>query len=160
MRIVSGLGRIGAAGAHHVTERFGMRHSLGNIRLAELTGDGLHEHARRSTAGPASTQRPRRACGRRALVFLCSSPGGFEHAWQMASTAVALYRAKLPRSINRSSSALACHPQARGALPRARSSSTQAPSAPTLGGKHGVGPREPVAHRIGGGRARALLSRI
>lgn len=94
-QIVSWLGRIGAAGAQHVSERFSMCRSLGYIRLAELTADGLLEHRRVLHGRPGvytTTRRGLRWQGLSHLPVFQASPGGFEHAWQMASTAVALYR--------------------------------------------------------------------
>lgn len=94
-QIVSWIGRIGAAGAQHVSERFGMGRSLGYIRLAELTADGLLEHRKVLHGRPGvytATKRGLRWQKLSAFPLFQASPGGFEHAWRMASTALALYR--------------------------------------------------------------------
>lgn len=94
-QIVSWLGRIGAAGAEHVSERFGMGRSLGYIRLAAMTREGLLEHRKVLYERPGvytATKRGLRWQGLSGLPVFQARPAGFEHAWQMASTAVALYR--------------------------------------------------------------------
>lgn len=93
--IVAWLGRIGAAGAEHVRERFGIGHALSYKRLAELTADGLLEHRMVLHGRPgmySATRRGLRAHGLARLPAFQVSPGQFEHTWQMASAAVALHR--------------------------------------------------------------------
>lgn len=94
-QIVAWLGRLGAAGAQHVRERFEMGRSLAYIRLAELVSDGLVEHRKVLHGWPGvytATREGLRWQGLSRLPVFQPSPGGFEHAWQMASTAVALAR--------------------------------------------------------------------
>lgn len=94
-QIVWWIGRIGAAGAEHVSERLGMSRSRGYRRLAELTADGLLEHRKVLHGRPGvytATRKGLRWQKLSGLPVFHPSPGGFEHAWQMASTAVALYR--------------------------------------------------------------------
>jgi hypothetical protein len=94
-QIVAWLGRIGAAGAQHVRERFDMGRSWAYIRLAELTADGLLEHRTVLHRWPgvySATKEGLRWQGLSRLPVFEASPGGFEHAWQMATVAVALHR--------------------------------------------------------------------
>lgn len=94
-QIVSWIGRIGAAGAQHVSERFDLSRGRGYVLLAELTADGWLEHRRVLYGWPGVYTATRRGLRRGGLVGLPvfqASPGGFEHAWEMASTAVALNR--------------------------------------------------------------------
>ncbi len=91
--IVYWIGRLGGAGAEHVTREFMMSRSAAYQRLRSLTRDGLLEHHAvlygrpgMYTATPAGLRwqgiSHLRACNIR--------PGSFEHAWQVAHTAVEL----------------------------------------------------------------------
>jgi hypothetical protein len=94
-QIVAWLGRIGAAGAQHVRERFGVRGGRTYEVLADLTADGLLEHRMLLYARPglySATRKGLRWQGLHGFPVYQASPGGFEHAWWMASTAVELHR--------------------------------------------------------------------
>jgi DNA-binding Lrp family transcriptional regulator len=90
--IVAWLGRMGAAGAEHVSERFGISRTWAQARLAGLVEDGLLAHSWLLRSRPGVYSATRKGLHWQGLfglpVFL-PSPGGFEHAWQMANTAVA-----------------------------------------------------------------------
>lgn len=94
-QIVAWLGRIGAAGAQHVKERFGIGRAWAYIRLAELTAGGLLEHRKVLHGWPGMYTATREGLNWQGLARLhvhrCR-PASFEHAWQTASTAVALHR--------------------------------------------------------------------
>lgn len=94
-QIVAWLGRIGAAGAGHVRERFGMGRTTTYVRLASLTRDGLVEHRTVLYGWPgmySATAAGLRWQGLERLPVFRVRPGGFEHAWRAASVAVALHR--------------------------------------------------------------------
>jgi hypothetical protein len=96
--ILSWVARLGAAGAEHVQARFGMGRSQAYARLSALSSDGLLEQKRLLHRTPglylASAEGLRWTRLERLGVRRLSA-GGFQHAWQLASTAVALY-AHLP----------------------------------------------------------------
>lgn len=94
--IVSWIGGIGAAGAEHVMSEFGMSRSIAYQRLNSLTRDGLLEHHTVLYGRPGmytATLAGLRWKGIAHLGVFSVRPGGFEHAWQVAQTAVGLGRA-------------------------------------------------------------------
>lgn len=94
-QIVAWLGRLGAASAQHVSERFGISVSTAYLRLRALTADGLVEHRKVLHGWPGmytATKKGLRWQRIDRLRVFHLSPAGFEHAWQMASAAVALQR--------------------------------------------------------------------
>ncbi len=95
-QIVSWIGGIGAAGAEHVMSEFGMSRSIAYQRLNSLTRDGLLEHHKVLYGRPgmyAATLAGLRWKGIGHLGVFGVRPGSFEHAWQVAHTAVQLGRA-------------------------------------------------------------------
>lgn len=95
--IVGWIGRLGAAGAEHVMARFAMGQSWAYARLSRLVTDGLLEQKpllyRRPGLYIATTEGLRWA-GLEPLGTHGVSPGGFEHAQQVATAAVALHRGR------------------------------------------------------------------
>ena len=94
--IVSWIGGIGAAGAEHVMSEFGMSRSIAYQRLNSLTRDGLLEHHTVLYGRPGmytATLAGLRWKGIGHLGTFSVRPGSFEHAWQVAQTAVGLGRA-------------------------------------------------------------------
>jgi hypothetical protein len=91
--IVAWIGRIGAAGAEHVMERFAMGRSWAYARLGGLVEAGLLERRtllyRRPGLYLATTEGLRWQGLRRLGVYRVGA-GGFEHARQLATAAVAL----------------------------------------------------------------------
>jgi hypothetical protein len=95
-QIVSWLARIGAASAEHVMARFGMGRSWAYARLSLLTRDGLLEQKRLLYGKPGlyiSTAEGLRWTFNERLGAYRLSPGGFQHAWELADAAVALHNA-------------------------------------------------------------------
>jgi hypothetical protein len=95
-QIVSWLGRIGAASAEHVMARFGMGRSWAYARLSRLVRDGLLEHKRLLYGKPGlyvATPEGLRWTFNERLGAYRLGPGGFQHAWELAATAVALHNA-------------------------------------------------------------------
>jgi hypothetical protein len=94
--IVSWLARIGAASAEHVMGRFGMGRSWAYARLSRLVRDGLLDHKRLLYGKPglyvATTEGLRWTRNERLGAYRLG-PGGFQHAWEVATVAVALHRA-------------------------------------------------------------------
>jgi len=93
--IVCWLGHIGAAGAEDVMGWFGMGRSWAYARLSRLVRDGLLEHRMllyRQSGLYAATAEGLRWCGLERLGVYRVGPGGFVHARQLASHAVALHR--------------------------------------------------------------------
>jgi hypothetical protein len=93
--IVSWLGRIGAASAEHVMARFGMGRSSAYACLSRLGGDGLLEHKQLLYRTPGlyiATAEGLRWTFQERLGIYRLGPGGFQHAWELATTAVALHR--------------------------------------------------------------------
>jgi hypothetical protein len=93
--IVGWVGRVGAAGAEHVMERFAMGRSWAYARLASLVSGGLLEQKTLLYRRPGlyvATAEGLRWRGLQRLGVYRVSPGGFEHAEQVAAVAVALYR--------------------------------------------------------------------
>jgi hypothetical protein len=94
--IVAWIGGLGAAGAEHVMAHFGMGRSMAYKRLGSLTKDGLLEHHAVLFGHPgvytATRSGLRWQCLDRLPVYTVR-PGGFEHVWQVAQSAVELYDA-------------------------------------------------------------------
>jgi hypothetical protein len=91
--IVGWVGRVGAAGAEHVMSRFGMGRSWAYARLSRLVADGLLEQKTLLYRQPGlyvATAEGLRWCGLQRLGIYRVGPGGFEHAQQVATAAVAL----------------------------------------------------------------------
>lgn len=92
--IVTWIGGLGAAGAEHVAERFGVGIKKAYARLHLLTADGLLEHTvllHRRPGVYSATRQGLRWQGLEYLPVVRVSPGGFEHAWQVAAVAAALH---------------------------------------------------------------------
>ena len=95
-QIVAWIGRLGAAGAEQVMGWFGMGRSAAYHRLGTLTRDGLLEHHAVLFGRPgmySATAAGLRWQGLDRLPVYRVRPGGFEHAWQVAHTAVELHSA-------------------------------------------------------------------
>jgi hypothetical protein len=93
--IVGWVGRVGAAGADHVMARFGMGRSWAYARLSCLVRDGLLAQRTLLYRTPGlyvATAEGLRWRGLQRLGCYRVSPGGFEHARQVASAAVALHQ--------------------------------------------------------------------
>jgi hypothetical protein len=93
--IVAWIGGLGAAGAVHVIERFGVTRTRAYARLNKLTPGGLLELRPLLHGQPGlyvATREGRRWCGLSRLGVLRPSPGGFVHAREVAAAAVALQR--------------------------------------------------------------------
>jgi hypothetical protein len=93
--IVGWIGRIGAAGAEHVMARFTMGQSWAYARLGRLVWDGLLEQKSLLYRKPGlyiATAHGLRSGGLERLGLYRVSSGGFEHAQEVASAAVALHR--------------------------------------------------------------------
>jgi|GEM_PF-2462219 len=91
--IVFWIGRLGAAGAEHVMSQFAMSRSMAYQRLNSLTSDGLLEHHAVLYGRPGmytATLAGLRWQGIAPFGVFKVRPGGFEHAWQVAHTAVEL----------------------------------------------------------------------
>lgn len=94
-RIVDWVGRLGAVGAEHAMRRFGMSRSVAYGRLNSLVRDGLLEHRLILYARPGlyvASSSGLRWQGNERLGKCSLSPGGFEHAWQVAQAAVEIER--------------------------------------------------------------------
>jgi hypothetical protein len=95
-QIVSWIGWLGAAGAEHVMRQFAMSRSMAYQRLNSLTHDGLLEHHAVLYGRPGmytATLAGLRWQGIAHLGVFNVPPGGFEHAWRVAHTAVELEHA-------------------------------------------------------------------
>lgn len=93
---VSWVGGLGAAGAEHVMSEFGMSRSVAYQRLNSLTRDGLLQHHTVLYGRPGmytATLAGLRWKGIGHLGTFSVRPGSFEHAWQVAHTAVQLAQA-------------------------------------------------------------------
>lgn len=93
--IVGWVGRMGAAGAEHVMDRFAMGRSWAYARLNGLVRDGLLEQKTLLYRQPGlylATAEGLRWRGLERLGVYRVSPGGFQHAKEVASAAVALHR--------------------------------------------------------------------
>jgi hypothetical protein len=91
--IVDWVGRLGAAGAEHIMGRFQMGRSWAYARLASLVADGLLEQKQLLHRQPGlyvATAEGLRWRGLQRLGVNRLSVGGFHHARQVASAAVAL----------------------------------------------------------------------
>lgn len=94
--IVSWLGRIGAASAEHVMARFGMGRSWAYARLHILVRDGLLEQKtllHRQSGLYIATAEGLRWTFLQRLGVCRLGPGGFRHAAELATAAVALHSA-------------------------------------------------------------------
>ncbi len=93
--IVGWIGRIGAAGAEHVMGRFTMGQSWAYARLSRLVSDGLLEQKTLLYRKPGlyiATAHGLGSAGLEQLGLYRVSSGGFEHAQEVATVAVALHR--------------------------------------------------------------------
>jgi hypothetical protein len=93
--IAAWVGRLGAAGAAHVMERFAMGRSRAYERLSFLVGEGLLEQRALLHQQPGlyvATAEGLRWCGISRLGAYRLSAGGFAHAREVAAAAVALQR--------------------------------------------------------------------
>jgi hypothetical protein len=91
--IVGWVGRVGAAGAEHVMARFGMGRSWAYARLSRLVADGLLEQKTLLYRQPGmyvASAEGLRWCGLERLGVYRVGPGGFQHAQELATAAVAL----------------------------------------------------------------------
>ncbi|HEY5193011.1 MAG TPA: hypothetical protein VIJ39_03940 [Solirubrobacteraceae bacterium] len=96
--IVRWIGCLGAAGAEHVMHEFMMSRSTAYQRLNSLTHDGLLKHHAVLYGRPGmytATLAGLRWRGIAHLGVFNISPGGFEHAWQVAQTTIELGAAML-----------------------------------------------------------------
>jgi hypothetical protein len=94
-QIVGWIGGLGAAGAEHVMGRFVMRRSWAYERLSQLVSDGLLEQRALLYQRPAlyvATRAGLRWRGLSRLGGFQVRPGSFEHAWEVATVAVALHQ--------------------------------------------------------------------
>ena len=92
--IVDWIGRLGAAGAEHVMRRMGMGRSWAYHRLGALAADGLLAQQIVLYRRPGMYVATRAGLRWRGLSQLGAcrvGPGAFEHAWQVAESAVALH---------------------------------------------------------------------
>jgi hypothetical protein len=95
VEMVAWLGRIGAATVEQVGERFGLCESWTGVRLKRLAHEGLLEYSKLLYRRPGmylATRRGLRLAGLPGIPVFDASPGGYEHAWQMANVAIALHR--------------------------------------------------------------------
>jgi len=93
--IVDWIGRVGAAGAEHVMGRFEMGQSWAYARLSRLVWDGLLEQKTLLYRKPGlyiATAHGLGSVGLEQLGLYRVSSGGFEHAQEVATAAVALHR--------------------------------------------------------------------
>jgi hypothetical protein len=82
---------MGAVGAEHTMRRFALSRSVAYTRLNSLVRDGLLEHHAILYARPGmytASNEGLRWQGNQRLGKHALSPGGFEHAWQVARAAV------------------------------------------------------------------------
>lgn len=94
--IVDWVGRLGAAGAEHVMGRFDMGRSWAYTRLSRLVKDGLLEQRTLLFRQPGlylATADGLCWQGLGRLGVYRVSPGGFQHAQEVATAAVALHHA-------------------------------------------------------------------
>jgi hypothetical protein len=92
--IVGWVGRVGAAGAEDVMARFGMGRSWAYARLGRLVVEGLLEQRTLLYRQPGlyvASAEGLRWCGLERLGVYRVGPGGFQHAQQVATTAVAVH---------------------------------------------------------------------
>src|SRR5438105_7581988 len=81
--IVAWIGRLGAAGAEHVMERFAMGRSWAYARLNRLVAEGVleqHTLLHRQPGLYVATAEGLRWCGLQRLGVYRVGPGGFLHA--------------------------------------------------------------------------------
>jgi hypothetical protein len=92
--IVDWVGRLGAAGTQHIQSRFNMGRSWAYHRLNQLVADGLleqHQLLHRQPGLYVATAEGLRWRGLQRLGTHRVTPGGFEHARQVATVAVAIH---------------------------------------------------------------------
>src|SRR3984957_9419175 len=92
--IVGWVARVGAAGAEDVMARFGMGRSWAYARLSRLVVDGLLEQRTLLYRQPGlyvASAEGLRWRGLERLGVYRVGPGGFQHAQQVATTAVAIH---------------------------------------------------------------------
>jgi hypothetical protein len=92
--IVGWVGRLGAAGAEHVIGRFAIGRTRAYARLKALVADGLLVHRAVLYRQPGlytATAEGLRWRGLERLGICRIGPGGFEHACEAATSAVALH---------------------------------------------------------------------
>jgi hypothetical protein len=97
-QIVEWLGRIGAAGAWHVEQQFGMHRVATYRRLGRLTAEGLVHHRMMLHNRPGLYSATREGLRWRSLTRLRvfhAKPATYEHIWE-AATAAVLLRRRLP----------------------------------------------------------------
>lgn len=90
-RIVDWIGRMGAAGVEHVARQFGMHPKTAHTRLRSLAMGGLLERHLVLHNRPALYTATLAGLRWQGLAFMKVrdvKPGGFEHAWRTAHTAV------------------------------------------------------------------------
>ena len=95
LEIVGWVGRLGAAGAEHVMERFGMGRSWCYERLGPLVAEGLLAQRvllHRQPGLYLATAEGLRWAGLERLGVYRLSPGRFQHAREVATAAVALHK--------------------------------------------------------------------
>jgi hypothetical protein len=93
--MVGWVGRVGAAGAEHVMARFEMGRSWAYARLCRLVADGLLEQRTLLYRQPGlyvASAEGLRWCGMERLGVYRVGPGGFQHAREVATVAVALHQ--------------------------------------------------------------------
>jgi hypothetical protein len=102
LEILGWIGRLGAAGAEHVMERFGIARSLAYRRLGHLVQEELIAPwcvLHRQPALYVATRKGLRSCGLERLGTCRIGPGRFMHAREVAATAVALERGFRGRTV-------------------------------------------------------------
>jgi hypothetical protein len=94
-QIVEWLGRMGAAGAEHVGERFGLHVATVYRRFSVLKAACLIEHHQPLYQFPgmySATREGLRWRGLERFLVFEGSPGMFEHTWRQTGAAVVLHR--------------------------------------------------------------------
>jgi len=93
--ILTWIGGVGAAGAEHVMGRFAMGQSWAYTRLSRMVCEGLLERKALLHRKPGlyiATAEGLHSCGLERLGVQSIRPAGFEHAQEVASATVSLYR--------------------------------------------------------------------
>jgi hypothetical protein len=93
--ILSWIGGVGAAGVEHVMGRFAMGQSWAYTRLSRMVCEGLLDRKALLHRKPGlyiATAEGLRSSGLERLGVHSIRPAGFEHAQEVASAAVSLYR--------------------------------------------------------------------
>ncbi len=94
-QIVEWLGRMGAASAEQVSERFGLNVTTVYVRFKSLEASGLIEHHQLLWRFPgmySATRKGLRWRGLDRFLVFKVSLGKFEHTWRVTGAAVALHR--------------------------------------------------------------------